>query len=202
MANYFCTDSVEEQVDYLTDQVKDLKTNKLDKAAVVQATGIGTDVVMSQKAVTDTINENLQTVNTELDGKLTKPANPSAESVVTMLNDGSVATHPLSELRKKLYKHTVRLNASTIASRLIFYVYNRSYTKLTFNDIAGSYFLASITDSPYSGVVSCIIQPSTEELSTHKLITKGVVINANAPFALDGVTESYDMSINDTVTEV
>ena len=55
MENYFCANSVEEQVDYLTDKVKDIITNKLDKASIVQETGNGTDVVMSQKAVTDAI---------------------------------------------------------------------------------------------------------------------------------------------------
>ena len=55
MENYFCANSVEEQVDYLTDKVKDIITNKLDKASIVQETGTGTDVVMSQKAVTDAI---------------------------------------------------------------------------------------------------------------------------------------------------
>ena len=115
MANYFCTDSVEEQVDYLTDKVKDLNTKKLDKAAVVQATGTGTDVVMSQKAVTDVINESLQTVNTEVNGKLTKPTNPSAESAVTMLADGTVGTKLLSEIggggggSEKLYLHVVHV---------------------------------------------------------------------------------------------
>lgn len=44
-----------------------------------------------------TINENLQTINTEISGKLTKPTNPSAESAVTMLADGTVGTKPLSE---------------------------------------------------------------------------------------------------------
>ena len=63
MANYFCTDSVEEQVDYLTDKVKDLKTTKLDKAAVVQETGTGTNVVMSQKAVTDQIDQKSNATN-------------------------------------------------------------------------------------------------------------------------------------------
>ena len=63
MANYFCTDSVEEQVDYLTDKVKDLKTNKLDKAAIVQEAGIGTDVVMSQKAVTDELSKKSNATN-------------------------------------------------------------------------------------------------------------------------------------------
>ena len=44
------------------------------------------------------INENLQTINTELDGKLNKPTNPSAESAVTMLADGTVGTKLLSEI--------------------------------------------------------------------------------------------------------
>ena len=63
MENYFCANSVEEQVDYLTDKVKDLKTNKLDKAAIVQEAGIGTDVVMSQKAVTDELSEKSNATN-------------------------------------------------------------------------------------------------------------------------------------------
>ena len=63
MENYFCANSVEEQVDYLTDKVKDIITNKLDKASIVQETGTGTDVVMSQKAVTDAIaNKGLDTL--------------------------------------------------------------------------------------------------------------------------------------------
>lgn len=34
----------------------------------------------------------------EINGKLTKPSNPSAESAVTMLADGTVGTKPLSEI--------------------------------------------------------------------------------------------------------
>ena len=54
-----------------------------------------------------TINENLQTINTEVNGKLTKPTNPSAESAVTMLADGTVGTKLLSEIggSGKLYMH-------------------------------------------------------------------------------------------------
>lgn len=63
MANHFCTNSVEEQVNYLIDKINGLNTNKLDKTAVVQETGTGTDVVMSQKAVTDAIaNKGLDTL--------------------------------------------------------------------------------------------------------------------------------------------
>lgn len=150
MANYFCTDSVEEQVDYLTDKVKDLKTNKLDKAAVVQATGIGTDVVMSQKAVTDVINESLQAVNTELDGKLTKPTNPSAESAVTMLADGTVGTKPLSEIGGgELYLHLVNVLDQRDFTGIVMYFYTSSnieFTPTTFKEyFRNNYGLSGVT---------------------------------------------------------
>ena len=45
-----------------------------------------------------TVNESLQTVNTEINGKLTKPTNPTAESAVTLLADGTVGTKLLSEI--------------------------------------------------------------------------------------------------------
>ena len=58
-----------------------------------------------------TVNESLQTVNTELNGKLTKPINPSAESAVTMLANGTVGTKPLSEIGGgKLYRHGIRVD--------------------------------------------------------------------------------------------
>ena len=75
-----------------------------------------------------TINESLQTVNTELNGKLTKPANPSAESAVTMLADGTVGTKPLSEIGGsggggggKLYMHITDTTNSEPYFRFITY---------------------------------------------------------------------------------
>ena len=61
-----------------------------------------------------TINENLQTINTEINGKLTKPTNPSAESAVTMLADGTVGTKLLSEIGGggKLYMDKIELMTS------------------------------------------------------------------------------------------
>lgn len=68
-----------------------------------------------------TINENLQSVNenlqTEINDKLTKPTNPSAESAVTMLADGTVGTKPLSEIGGggggKLYIHHITITIKT-----------------------------------------------------------------------------------------
>ena len=78
--------SLEEQVRYDAEQIQALKQEDV------------------------TINENLQAINTEINGKLTKPANPSAESAVTMLANGTVGTKPLSEIGGgggKLYMHRV-----------------------------------------------------------------------------------------------
>ena len=77
-----------------------------------------------------TINENLQTINTEISGKLTKPANPSAESAVTLLADGTVGTKLLSEIGgRKLYMHRIPIHDDT-------------YTYLTY-----LYIIASTSDS-------------------------------------------------------
>lgn len=71
-----------------------------------------------------TIKENLQTINTEINGKLAKPTNPSAESAVTMLADGTVGTKLLSEIGGgKLYLHKVPFKKSdnAITVNIAFY---------------------------------------------------------------------------------
>lgn len=68
------------------------------------------------------INENLQTISenfqTQISNKLTKPTNPSAESAVTMLADGTVGTKPLSEIGGggKLYRHSVTMVHQTVGT--------------------------------------------------------------------------------------
>lgn len=205
MANYFCTDSVEEQVDLLTDKVKDLNTKKLDKAAVVQETGTGTNVVMSQKAVTDTVNENLQTINTEINGKLTKPTNPSAESAVTMLADGTVGTKPLSEIGGggKLYKHTVyiQFKQSNFNYTLNFYAYSSDDTIFSFLTFPKGYFLGML-----QGFSTGTVQLSISEQDGQKDIylngfaykeaqSAGAIVNIN-------ITNDMITSFQDIVTDV
>ena len=188
MANYFCTDSVEEQVDYLTDQVKDLNTKKLDKAAIVQATGTGIDVVMSQKAVTDeingnlqTVNESLQTINTELNGKLTKPTNPSAESAVTMLADGTVGTKLLSEIGGggKLYLHKIELMSSDSANGANITIINSRDTpyprntpadiEVVFKEKIDKYFVSGFT----SHTPVLYVESTTNGQQVHYFATNG-----------------------------
>ena len=108
--------SLEEQVRYDAEQVQLLK----------QA-----DVTINENL--QTVNESLQTVNTEINGKLTKPTNPSAESAVTMLADGTVGTKPLSEIGGggggKLYKHSIRVdfaNEGELTNAIIYIVEYRT----------------------------------------------------------------------------
>lgn len=69
-------------------------------------------------------------INQLNNGKLTKPTNPSAESAVTMLADGTVGTKPLSEIGGggggKLYLHDVPLKKSDYAITVYITFYSSS----------------------------------------------------------------------------
>lgn len=131
--NGFIHRDLEPQVRYDAEQVQLLK----------QA-----DVTINENL--QTINENLQTVNTELNGKLTKPTNPSAESAVTMLADGTVGTKPLSEIGGggggKLYRHKINfgnrsgdLGIGSISFEIIDGT-GTAYTKNTLNNVYSAEF--------------------------------------------------------------
>ena len=112
--NGFIHRDLEPQVRYDAEQVQLLK----------QA-----DVTINENL--QTVNESLQTVNTELDGKLTKPANPSAESAVTMLADGTVGTKALSEIGGggKLYLHELKITPTdSTNTNMVCYIYSSQST--------------------------------------------------------------------------
>lgn len=154
-----------------------------------------------------------------VDSKLTKPTNPSAESAVTMLADGTVGTKPLSEIGGsggKLYIHNIRLNA-----------------QFTYNDNASGDFLFSFTSSRqteyklqdltiiFNAFGSNIITTATirkQETGSQPLYgianvlySEGAVVLEIRAFITDGntVTGYYKSgslgditSLQDTVTEV
>lgn len=106
-----------------------------------------------------TINESLQTINTEVNGKLTKPTNPSAESAVTMLADGTVGTKPLSEIGGgELYKHYITINSSTDGINLIFFVNSTRSTSYTLQEIQNLFYELPVSYSASNGegAVRCI----------------------------------------------
>ena len=102
--------------------------------------------VQALKQADVTINENLQTVNgslqainTEVNGKLTKPTNPSAESAVTMLADGTVGTKLLSDIGGgKLYLHYIL--KTTGDAPVYFSLWSSSVDKLTTVDKLFEYY--------------------------------------------------------------
>ena len=106
-----------------------------------------------------TINENLQTVNTEINGKLAKPTNPSAESAVTMLADGTVGTKLLSEIGGsgggKLYSHKIKISLNGVVTRgdvIQFVITSTKSTAYNINDLKNNYYMCMFVDGSPSGL--------------------------------------------------
>ena len=75
-------------------------------------------------------------LQTKINGKLTKPTNPSEESAVTLLADGTVGTKPLSEIGGgggKLYLHRIVISQSGL--NITFNIYCSKNTKLTKSEL-------------------------------------------------------------------
>ena len=119
--------------------------------------------VQALKQADVTINESLQTINTEVSNKLTKPTNPSAESAVTMLADGTVGTKLLSEIGGsggKLYKHILDITFNEIESAsLISVVYSTNNSPMT--SIPDGYCYIFFNGADGIGVGYCQISGST-----------------------------------------
>ena len=143
-----------------------------------------------------TINENLQTINTEIDGKLTKPTNPSAESAITMLADGTVGTRALSEFGGKLYLHNVVLNANQFGntnSKAYFSIYMTTIDTITLQlltDIAGGiskyyYISGYIKDSSNSYTHSVTLNTQGSYMAAGVISSDGS--NITEPILFSGV---------------
>ena len=81
-----------------------------------------------------------QSVLNDIESKLTKPTNPTAESAVTMLADGTVGTKPLSEIGGgggKLYIHNIHLTCQYEGYKydLYFNIYSSISKSFTLNDL-------------------------------------------------------------------
>ena len=167
--------SLEEQVRYDAEQVQLLK----------QA-----DVTINENL--KTVNESLQTVNTEVSNKLTKPANPSAESAVTMLADGTVGTKLLSEIGGgKLYIHITNCTKGTVSLSFITYSTNQnSYTNAEIQNLLSFKYcpchFTTPTNGSGMGTISYQIGPG--------FIFEAVLINGNATSILSEYHETLNFS--------
>ena len=88
--------------------------DSLDKTTIP----VGTEIQVTGEIEETDLNVDLQT---KINGKLTAPTNPTADSVVTMLANGTVGTKALSEFGGKLYRHSLNITGSSMAYVLYFF---------------------------------------------------------------------------------
>ena len=97
----------------------------------------GSDTVVVERLVDNSgLQVSLaQSVVNDINSKLTKPANPTSESAVTMAADGTIGTKPLSEIGGggKLYRHRIDLISSDV--RLIFDIYGTYSHTMVLSDV-------------------------------------------------------------------
>ena len=140
-----------------------------------------------------TINENLQTINTEINGKLTKPTNPSAESAVTMLADGTVGTKLLSEIGGgKLYRHNISITIQQ--GNIYLFLDDTNSAKYNITTLAAQYRDLFIPAAISAGAppVPAILQFITSLLQV--FYGSNSEISVNIPNGISGMS--------DTVTEL
>lgn len=151
-----------------------------------------------------TVNESLQTVNTEINNKLTKPTNPSAESAVTMLADGTVGTKPLSEIGGggKLYRHSIFAFWSDITTNIRLDILKSSITQISqgeFQTYATSFPIVSVAGPTGSGICTIYYDDHDNMYSLTAVVAD--IRNTNAPQILKLNKGAFD-SFTDTVTEL
>ena len=152
-----------------------------------------------------TVNESLQTINTEVNGKLTKPTNPSAESAVTMLADGTVGTKLLSEIGGggKLYKHYIYIIQfyDNIVYNIVFTLYSNYSSSYTYSTLPrDNKFFNGLLTGRHTGSVCIKISGNgdypTFYIAGAVLDQGNAVTPINVSFNIDGD------SFSDTVIEL
>ena len=89
----------------------------------------------------------------KINGKLTAPTTPTADSAVTLLADGTVGTKPLSEIGRK-YRHDITKTISGVKITLRFF--DSKSTALTANEImikhsgSNTAFVTNISNTTYT----------------------------------------------------
>lgn len=88
--------------------------DSLDKTTIP----VGTEIQVTGEIEEADLTTDLQT---KINGKLTAPTTPTANSVVTMAANGTTGTKALSEFGGKLYKHELTVGSSSMTYILTFF---------------------------------------------------------------------------------
>ena len=136
-------------------------------------------------------------LQTKINGKLTTPTTPTAESAVTMLADGTVGTKLLSEFGGKIYEHYIMVIIGDYSCHPI--VYSRNSNAMTqdeFKTLIGSNYLVVAADGNTPDDRACLF--FTSGTSGYTII--GIVNNGGTAKYVN--TSSTAGFFSDTVTEL
>ena len=107
--------------------------DSLDKTAIP----VGTEIQVTGAIGETDLDSALQS---KINGKLTAPTTPTADSAITMLADGTVGTKPLSEIGGgKLFRHKIGLIRNGIQV-IDFYFYRSTDAHIPLNEMR-TYFI-------------------------------------------------------------
>lgn len=166
--------------------------------------------IFPNKQQFDTINERLLEIANNVAGgssKLDKPTNPSAESAVTMLADGTVGTKPLSEIGGggKLYVHSIFISTDDFSLSIVLYKSDNSEINTIdklFDTLNGSpeipcHYISTRDNNNGFVEISMTGQPGV-----HALTVIGVVTNLSGQVNAVNMSNVNTNTIRDAVTEV
>ena len=162
---------------------------------------VGTFVGITDPIHKSELDSDLQTL---INGKLTAPTTPTANSVVTMLANGTTGTKALSEFSGKLYNHRIRYsytNVSTLDTDVYIDIITSSSTAFT----QPSEFI-SLISKKIAIVDGMHIRGSAfvQESGNNSITLFGCGYNVNNTTSPATIFTQLEVSlfVNDTVTEL
>ena len=133
--------------------------DSLDKTTIP----VGTEIQVGGEIEETDLTADLQT---KINGKLTAPTTPTADSVVTMLANGTTGTKPLSDVGK-IYMHRISFSVSSVKSgNFIFYSTN-------------STAYSSISSLPTMDVIGYIDYPENKGAVKYTYVNPEPILSAS-----------------------
>ena len=171
--------------------------DSLDKTTIP----VGTEIQVTGEIEEADLTADLQT---KINGKLSAPTTPTADSVVTMLANGTTGTKALSEFGGKLYNHRIRYSYTNV-STLDTDVYIDIITSSNIAFTQPSEFI-SLISKKIAIVDGMYIRGSAfvQESGNNSITLFGCGYNVNNTTSPATIFTQLEVSlfVNDTVTEL
>lgn len=135
-------------------------------------------------------------LQSKINGKLTAPTTPTADSAITMLADGTVGTKPLSEIGGKIYEHYIMAIIGDYSCHPIVYSHNsNAMTQDEFKTLISGKYLVVPGEGTTANDRACLCFTSGTSgytiigIVNNGGVTKYVNTSSTAGFFSDTVTE-------------